>query len=284
MSTAGFVAGKKVLITGANAGIGKATAIELAHRGARVLIACRTETKAREAVSDIRTQSGNSQVEYLLADFASQASIHALATTVREQHADLAVLINNHGAIFGERALTVDGIERTLAVNHLGYFLLTHLLLDVLQAQPAARIVNVASAAHWWARPALDNLQGEKSYSEQGNYANSKLYNIMYSFALARRLAGSSVTVNCLHPGVIGSSFAKTSTGPTGKLMRIGSWALKSTSTGAQTTVYLADAMAVAGCSGGYYHGTRIRRTRPLARDVAWQEALWSRSLELCRI
>ena len=199
----GFARDRKILITGANSGIGLATATELARLGARVVIACRDATKAQEAVDTITRDSGNPHVYFEVVDFASQQSVRELARIVQQRHTDLQVLINNHGAIFGERALTVDGLERTFAVNHLGYFLLTHLLLDLLCANKPARIISVASAAHWWARPALDNLQGEHSYSEQGNYASSKMFNLMFTFALARRLAGSTVTVNCLHPGVV---------------------------------------------------------------------------------
>lgn len=277
-----YCAGKKVLITGANSGIGLATAIGLAQRGAHVLIACRNPQKAAQALEQIRTSSGSNHVDCVHTDFASQASIRALAAEVLQHHSDLRVLINNHGAIFGERDLTVDGIERTFAVNHLGYFLLTSLLLPLLHSQPSARIVNVASAAHWWARPAMDNLQGERSYSEQGNYANSKMYNLMFTFALARRLQGSQVTANCLHPGVIGSDFGKNSSGPTGRLMRIGWWALKRPASGAHTSMYLADSDAVENVSGGYWHGERQRRCRAVARDTHWQEALWARSAELC--
>jgi NAD(P)-dependent dehydrogenase (short-subunit alcohol dehydrogenase family) len=201
---------KTVLITGATNGIGKAAALELAKEGTTVVIVGRDKTKTEAVATELRSASGNKNVEYLLADLSSQASVHKLADDFKTKYSRLEVLINNAGGFFDTRKTTVDGLEYTFAFNHLGYFLLTHLLLDVLKASTPARIINVSSSAQGLARLDLNDLQSEKSYDRGlAAYNMSKLANVMFTYELAKRLKGTGVTVNTLHPGVVWTGFAK---------------------------------------------------------------------------
>src|SRR5215207_6225037 len=201
---------KIILITGATNGIGKAAALELAKQGNTVVIVGRNPAKTQATVEEIKQQSGNSAVEGLIADLSSLADVRRLADEFRQRHSRLDVLINNAGALFAERELTVDGYEMTFAVNHLAYFLLTNLLLDLLKASAPARIVNVASDAHKGMKINFDDLQLEKNYGGMMGpaYGQSKLANILFTYELARRLAGTGVTVNALHPGLVRTGFA----------------------------------------------------------------------------
>src|SRR5579859_1049749 len=192
--------GKVVLITGANSGVGFATARQLAELGAVVIMVCRDPGRgsaARNAVAQVAT---GPEPTLLLADLSSQAAVYALSDEVHARFARIDVLLNNAGAIFARRELTADGIEKTFAVNHLAPFLLTNLLLDLVRASPAGRIVTVASESHS-GRLDFDNLQGERRYSFLAAYNRSKLGNILFTYELARRLAGTGVTANCLSPG-----------------------------------------------------------------------------------
>ncbi|HZU39326.1 MAG TPA: SDR family NAD(P)-dependent oxidoreductase, partial [Gemmataceae bacterium] len=199
--------GKTCLITGATSGIGLVTAHELARMGARVLLVGRDRARTEAAITAIRTQTGSTAVESFLADLSSQAQVRSLAEQVRQRHHRLDVLLNNAGGMWLERRLTVDGLEMTFAVNHLAYFLLTSLLLDVLKQNGPARIVNVASAAHRGATIDFDNLNGERGYGGWRQYCRTKLMNILFTYELARRLTGTSVTANALHPGWVATGF-----------------------------------------------------------------------------
>lgn len=195
---------KICLVTGANSGIGKEIAIELAVAGARVVMVCRNVERGQAALAEVKARSGSQQVDLLIADLSSQTAIHALAKTIHERYDALHVLINNAGLVLTKKALSSDGIEMTLATNHLGPFLLTHLLIDLLQQSAPARIINISSAIHKWGRVDLDDLQYvRRKYHFMKAYAQSKLLLNMVSFELARRLAGSGVTVNCVHPGAV---------------------------------------------------------------------------------
>src|SRR6059058_1353201 len=201
------MAGKVVLITGGTGGIGKATAIGLATLGARVGITGRDLARAEEAAADIRATSGNTAVDAFAADLTSQAEVRRLATAVLAAYPRLDVLVNNVGGFWAHRHLTADGLERTFALNHLAPFLLTNLLLDRLTASAPARVVTVSSGAHAGGRIDFDDLQGERNYSGQRAYNQSKLANVMFSNELARRLDGTGVTATVCHPGVVRTSF-----------------------------------------------------------------------------
>src|SRR6266545_3993807 len=195
--------GKICLITGGTNGIGKSTAQGLARMGATVVIVGRNAQKTSRVVEEIRAASGNKNVDSLLADLSSQQEVRRLAREFKSKYSRLHVLLNNAGGFFMRRQLSVDGIEMTFAFNHLAYFLLTNLLLDTVKASAPARIINVSSAAHKSGKIEFDNLQGERSYNGFAAYGNSKLANILFTIELARRLEGTSITVNALHPGMV---------------------------------------------------------------------------------
>ncbi|HSE97114.1 MAG TPA: SDR family oxidoreductase, partial [Blastocatellia bacterium] len=201
--------GKTCMVTGASSGIGKVTARRLAELGARVLMVCRSRERGQKAREEIARRSGNNDIELLICDLSSQRAIRELVIDFLARHDRLHVLVNNAGLMLRHRALTEDGLEMTFAVNHLAYFLLTNLLLDVIRISSPARIVNVASVAHVTGTINFDDLQGEKGYSSMGAYRQSKLANILFTYELARRLEGTGVTVNCLHPGIIATGIAR---------------------------------------------------------------------------
>ncbi len=282
--------GKVALVTGGTAGIGLVTARELAARGAAVIIVGRDEARGARAVAEIRSRSGNRQVEFMQADLSAQSDVRRVAQHVADIWPALDILVNNAGAIFTERRLSADGIEMTLALNHLSYFLLTNLLLDRLHAAPDGRIVNVASRAHEGSRLYFDNLQMERSYNGWAAYKRSKLMNIMFTYELDRRLKARAekrpeegrVTVNALHPGFVASSFG-TNNGMLFRLalrvaMRLSAIDVES---GARTSVYVATSPEVADVSGRYFVKSREAISSAESRDKDAQARLWQESLRL---
>src|SRR5438876_3337537 len=205
----GGVAGKRVLITGATRGIGLAAAIELARRGAQLTLVARSEARAADAVGQIQAAAGGATVEVLTADLASQASVRQLAVDAQARYPRIQVLINNAGAIYASRQLSSDGIELTWAVNQLAPFLLTTALLPRLTASTPARIVTTSSDAHRSAQIPFDDLNAQRTWGGFGfpRYGQTKLANILFTFELARRLAGTGVTANCFHPGFVATGF-----------------------------------------------------------------------------
>ncbi len=270
--------GKICLVTGATLGIGKETALGLARKGAHVVIVGRDEARTRETAAWIAKESSNPQVDFLVADLSSQAEVRRLAAAFADIYPRLDVLINNAGAIFMKRELTVDGVERTWALNHLAEFLLTHLLLDKLAASAPARIVNVSSDAHTAGAIAFDDLQGEKKYGGMRIYAQSKLANILFTYALARRLAGKGVTANCLHPGVVATGFGHNTPGFVNTLLSLARPFLLTAQQGAATSIYLASSPEVANVSGKYFVKCKPAASSKLSTDVALQEKLWQLS------
>ena len=270
--------GKICLITGANAGIGKVTALALARKGATVVMVCRDRARGEAALAEIKQLSGNPNVELLLADLSSQAQIRTLAAEFNTRHQRLDVLLNNAGLYMATRALTADGIETTFAVNHLAYFLLTHLLLDVLKQSAPARIINVSSGAHKRGKIDFNNLQGEKRYSGVYAYSNSKLANILFTRELARQLAGTNVTANCLHPGVVATHIFHSTPKVIDWLVQL--FAM-SPENGAQTSIYLASSPEVAGVSGKYFFQQQEKAPRPAALDDEVAGRLWTVSAQL---
>ncbi|MCL4262118.1 MAG: SDR family oxidoreductase [Anaerolineae bacterium] len=282
--------GKVCLVTGANTGIGYATAVGLAERGATVVMLCRDETKGATAVRDVQQSTSNPQVELLLCDLASLVSIRQAAAEFQTRHEALHVLINNASVIPRQREVTADGFERQFVVNHLAYFLLTDLLLDVLKASALARIINVSSQVHTGGVVDFADLQSERGYRPTQVYANTKLMNVLFTFELARRLAGSAgaaptgvapaVTANCLHPGVVDTNLGRDYSGLPRSVSRPGlSWA-----EGARTSLYLATAPEVAGVTGRYFRNEREERATAVAYDEALAQRLWAISAELTGI
>ena len=281
------VAGKTALVTGANSGLGKAVAMALAARGARVLMLCRSAERGAAARDEIITATGNEQLELLVCDLASQADIRATAAEVRQRVGGLHVLVNNAGSAFAERGLTADGIERTLAVDHLGPFLLTNLLLDLLkaaaQADGGARIVNVGTKID----TAMDfsDLNWEhRPYRMMAVYGQAKLGNIHFTRELARRLAGTGVTVNCVFPGVFLSNLGGTDGAQNWALKLFAKtfgWALPKPERAAERVLYLLTSDDVADLSGEYFGGRKPITAPEQADDPAANAELWRLSAEL---
>jgi NAD(P)-dependent dehydrogenase (short-subunit alcohol dehydrogenase family) len=277
--------GKTVLVTGATFGIGQATALQLARLGASTIIAGRNEEKSQNVVDDIRQETGNPNVHYLLADLSSISQTVSLAEEFRARYSRLDVLVNNVGAFAWKRHLTADGLEQVFALNYLvGHFLLTGLLLDLLQASAPSRIVNVSSDAHFAGKIDFDKLQGNGRYSGWKAYSQSKLANVLFTYALARRLEGSGVTVNALHPGVVNSGFATPDNTPEilarGFRQVYGLFA-RSPSEGAETSVYLAAAPELEGVTGCYFADKQAKDSAKASYDRTTQERLWQVSLQM---
>jgi NAD(P)-dependent dehydrogenase (short-subunit alcohol dehydrogenase family) len=273
--------GKVCLVTGATAGIGLVTARELARLKALVIGVGRSPERCAEAARQIRQQIGNADVEYLVADLSSQAEIRRLAAELKSRTARLDVLVNNAGGIFLKRQETVDGREMTFALNHLAYFLVTNLLLDLLKSSAPARIVSVASAAHQGSRINFDDPDAKVRYSAWRAYQQSKLANILFTRELARRLEGTGVTANALHPGFVKTQIFRAE--------GIGAWLVRraadvlaiSPERGAQTSVYLAASPDVAGQSGRYFVRRKALASSPESEDETSARRLWQLSEDL---
>ena len=274
--------GKICMVTGANSGIGKETALGLARMGATVIMVCRSREKGEEARQDIIQRSGNAAVELMLADLASQQSIRQLAHNFQQRYQQLHILVNNAGSFFLRRQLTVDGIEMFQAVNHLASFLLTNLLLNTIKASAPARIVNVSSEAQRIGYINLDDLQLEQHYNAGRGYAQSKLENVLFTYALARRLEGTGVTVNCLHPGVVATNIWSSPLPPFLRgLSVVSRFFGVSPEEGAYTSLYLATSPEVEGVTGKYFEKFAAQPSTPISYDVDMQERLWQISAEL---
>lgn len=272
------------LVTGANSGLGKAATTELARRGATVIMVARSAERGAAAQQEVRQRTGNDDVHLLLADLSSQRAIRELAEAVLARHERLHLLINNAGSAFRERRLSPDGLEMSLAVNHLAPFLLTNLLLDRLKASAPARIVNVGTRID--TAMDLEDLQWERRrYGMMSAYGQSKLGNIHFTYELARRLEGTGVTVNCVFPGVFSSNLGKTD-GAQGLFWRLVGillgWAIPSPEKAAERVLYLATTPAVEGVSGLYVadKGQPIRAPAQ-ARDPVMNRQVWEMSTRL---
>jgi NAD(P)-dependent dehydrogenase (short-subunit alcohol dehydrogenase family) len=277
--------GKICLVTGATNGIGKATAQALAQMGATVVIVGRDAQKAARVTGEIRAASGNQNVDWLLADLSSQQEVRRLAGEFMSKYQHLHVLLNNAGGTFKTRQLSVDGIEMTFALNHLAYFLLTNLLLDTIKASAPARIINVSSDAHSGGKIDFENLQGERSYSSFGPYGNSKLANILFTTELARRLEGTGVTVNALHPGLTSTGFGKNNPGLLMKIMgAVIPLIARSPEKGAETSIYLASSPEVQSITGKYYVDCKVTQPAPQAADMVVAKKLWDVSAEMAHL
>jgi retinol dehydrogenase 14 len=280
------MAGRTCLVTGATSGIGKATATGLAHLGAEVVLVARDPARGQATVAEIQAATGNPRVGLLLTDLSSQASVRRAAEELRGGHDRLHVLANTAGGQWASRHVTVDGLELTFALNHLAYFLLSNLLLDLLRASAPARIVNVTSSAQALGDIHFDDLQFERRYRGQAAYNQSKLANVLFTYELARRLDGTGVTVNCVAPGVTRTNFGREDSGPAMRLLTpLARPFMRSPEQGAATSVWLASSPEAAGATGGYYV---LRRGRPTARrssrrsyDRELARRLWRVSEEL---
>lgn len=275
----GNMKGRVCLITGATSGIGLAAAWQLAAKGATVVLAGRSKERCINAVQTIKAQTGNPSVEYLVADLAVQSEVKELAQKFQDRFSHLHVLLNNAGAINLPRRESLEGIELTFVLNHLASFTLTLSLLDVLKASAPARIVNVSSDAHRGATINLDDLQCRRGYGGMGGYSRSKLANIMFTYQLAPRLAGTGVTVNALHPGLVATNFLSNN-GIRGWLMRIFLPIVgMSPEKGADTPVYLASSPEVETVSGRYFVKRLPVPSSAQSYDEESAKGLWQASL-----
>ncbi len=275
---------KTCLITGATSGIGLATALALAQMGATTILAGRSAERCQQAVARIKSETGNQDVDYLLADLSVQAQVRSLAAEFKSRYERLDVLVNNAAAIFFFRQVSADGIEMNFAVNHLAYFLLTNLLLETLKASAPARIVNVASNSHFGQHLDFDNLELRRGYNPGKAYGRSKLANLYFTYELARRLIGTGVTVNAMHPGFVRTNMAANN----GWLVRLFLPLVHLNSLtpeeGARTAVYLASSPDVETVNGKYFVREREVASDPVSYDESAAKRLWEISEKMTKL
>lgn len=280
--------GKICLVTGASSGIGRETALGLAQLGATVVMHGFTPTRSQKALEYVRSASGNPNTDLIQADLAQKSGIEQLADTFKSNYTRLDVLVNNAGMLRTSRQVTPDGLEYTFALNHLSYFMLTHLLLDILKSSAPAWIINVSSDAHTGGKFDPTNLQSERGYNPLNAYANSKLFNLLFTYELARRLQGTNITVNALHPGFVASRFGKGNPGLRGSLAGSFMTLIRplaiSVARGADTSVYLASSPVVANVTGMYFYQKQINKSSPASYDVKAAQQLWDISAKLIGI
>lgn len=274
---------KYCIITGANAGIGKASAIELAKKGFHIVMFCRNKEKAEKARQEIAEQSEH-PVDLIICDLASQKSIRQAAKQYTKNYDRVDVLLNNAGFIAKQKEKTEDGIESTLAVNHLGPFLLTNLLFELIQKTPNARVVNVSSEAHKYASFDLDNLELDKGYDNMKAYCLSKLCNIMFTHELAKKLKDTSATTYSLHPGVVASNFQDNTHGFLGAIFSLIRPFMISSEKGASTSVFLATDPGVTKFNGKYFEKKTLKKPKSVAYDDTLCHQLWDRSKKMSNL
>jgi len=271
-----------VMVTGATAGIGRETALELAKQGATVVLVARDRQRGEATRAEIAAAASNLNVDLLLADFADPASIRSMTDAFRARYSRLNALINNAGVYMTQRRETADGLEMMFAVNHLGYFMTTLLLWDCLLAGGPARVINVSSDAHRRGRIDFADLQSARRFSGFGVYANTKLANLLFTYELDRRRGAADVTVNALHPGFVATNFGRNNSGVVG-------WAMsnlvphfaKTPAEGARTSIYLASSPEVSGLSGQYFVDCKPARSSAASQDRSAAAQLWAVSEEL---
>lgn len=285
MATSKSMQGKICLVTGATSGMGKETALGLARLGATVVLVARSKSKGEETRREITRQSGNENIDLLLADLSSQQEVRKLADEFKAQYKQLHVLMNNAGAVFIKRQTTVDGLEMTFALDHLAYFLLTNLLLDTMKASTPARIINISSQAQGAGKINFDDLQGEKSYGLSGfsAYSQAKLANVMFTYELARRLEGKGITVNAVGPGPVATNFGISNGGIFSSIVKFATRSAKTPADAARTAIRLASAPELQGETGKFYYNEREIRSSRLSHNVATQRRLWDVSEELTK-
>jgi len=273
--------GKIVLITGATSGIGKATATGIARMGARVVMVARNEKRGREARREILKHSGNAHMDVLVADLSTRQAIRDLAAEFKNRYDRLDVLINNAAMVTGTRRLTPEGFETQFFVNHLAYFMLTCLLIDVLRASAPSRVVNMSSTAHSSGFIDFDDLQLARRYTGWQAYANTKLANVMFTYELARRLEGTGVTANCVHPGVIHTGLLRHYSRVLNALFHALQAFFKKPEEGALTPIYVATSLEVEGVTGKYFRRCQPMGTTEASNDREAQRRLWRVSEEM---
>ena len=274
--------GKICIITGANSGIGKATAIALAKMGATIVMVCREKITGENAQKEIIELSGNKDVDLFLCDLSSQKEIRDLASNFKNKYQTLHILINNAGVMMKKGPISTDGFEMNFAVNHLAPFLLTNLLLDMLKKSAPSRIVNVSSGAHKMAKLDFDDLQSENTKPRfMRLYGHSKLALMLFSYELSRKLEGTNVTVNTVHPGVVATNLGRHQSKFNQKFSKV---VFKKPEKGAETSIYLASSPEVEGITGKYFVNKESRKSSDASYNEDDAKRLWEISLEMTKI
>ena len=273
--------GKTVVITGGTSGIGEVAAVELAKMGARIVLVARDKSRGNATLARLHDSAPGIAHSVHFANLLRLAEMIRVAAQIADQESRIDILINNAGALFATRRLTEDGLECTFALNHMAYFVMTEGLRERLLASSPARIINTASASHQGATLDFDDLQSAKSFGPMKAYGRSKLCNILYTRELARRLRGTGVTANCLHPGFVATRFGDRSGGMISPFVRLAKFFAISPDEGAKTIVYLASSPEVAGITGQYFYKCRATRPSLAARDDKAALLLWERSAAL---
>lgn len=275
---------KTVIITGANTGIGKHAATDLAKRGARIIMACRDMEKANAALKEVIEASGNQNVVTCRLDLADTKSIREFAEKINTEEKQVNILINNAGVMVCPYGKTADGFEMQIGVNHMGHFLLTYLLLDLIKSSAPARIITVSSMAHKWGAINLEDINSEKSYDKRKAYSQSKLANILFTRSLAKRLEGTGVTTYVLHPGVVQTDLWRHLSKPEQAVMWMARPFTKTSVQGAQTTIYCAVAPELDTESGKYYSDCAPANCAQAALDDDMAQRLWELSCKMLSI
>ncbi|KAM9553352.1 retinol dehydrogenase 12-like isoform 2-T2 [Salvelinus alpinus] len=283
-SSAARLDDKTVLITGANTGIGKETALDLAKRGARIIMACRDMEKAEGALKEVIQGSGSQNVVIKKLDLSNTKSIREFAETINKEETKLNILINNAGVMMCPYGKTADGFEMQIGVNHNGHFLFTHLLIDLIKRSTPARIINVSSLAHFWGTINLDDINSEKGYDKKKAYSQSKLANVLFTRSLAKRLQGTAVTAYSLHPGVVQTDLWRHLNAPQAAIMKMISPFIKTSVQGAQTTIYCAVAPELETESGGCYRDCAPANCSRSASDDVTAQKLWELSCRMLSV
>jgi NAD(P)-dependent dehydrogenase (short-subunit alcohol dehydrogenase family) len=278
------IRGKVVVITGATSGIGRIAAERLAGRGARIVMVARDRARAEGTLALLREVGPDVAHRVHYADLSLVADVKRVGAEIAAAEPHVDVLINNAGSMFGARRITAEGIERTFALNHMSYFVLTHGLSERLQAAAPSRVVNTASAAHLRATLDFDDLDSAGTYRARLAYGRSKLCNVLFTRELARRLAGTGVTANCLHPGFVATNFGQRDAGLFGWGLRGAMIFARSPEPGATTIVHLASSPQLADVGGGYFYDSRQIEPSPAARDDATAQRLWQKSEKIAGV
>jgi NAD(P)-dependent dehydrogenase (short-subunit alcohol dehydrogenase family) len=276
--------GKTVVVTGATSGIGEVAADRLAQKGARIVFVARDKERGQETLKHLRAIAGHDNHAAHYADLMRLSEQKRVAKEIADSEPQIDVLINNAGALFNTRQLTEDGLEKTFALNHMSYFTVTNVLLDKLKATPGARIVSTASDAHKGAKLDFNDLQAAKRFSGFSAYGKSKLCNILFTRELSRRLAGTGVSANCLHPGFVGTRFGDQSGGIVSWGVRLAKNFALTPEQGAQTIIYLASSPDVDGKSGGYYFKSKLATPTEEAQNDADAKRLWDASAKIAGV
>lgn len=270
-----------IVVTGGTSGIGRAATLALAREDATLVLVARDGGRARATAEDVAAATGRRDVHVVLGDLSVQTEVRRVASELGTRWPRIDVLLNNAGVVNLRPTSTPDGIETTFAVNHLAYFMLTILLRESLAAAPRSRVVNVASDAHRWGRLDFDDLNNARRYRAMRVYGQSKLCNILFTYALARRLQGATTTVNCLHPGAVATRLGQNNGRIATALTKLLKPFFRTAEGGADTAIYLATSPEVAGTSGAYFVDRKARRSSRLSYDEAVQERLWDASERL---